>query len=148
MFKKAILAGLLMVPLASGACPPTPTQHPGAQSEAGAAFGTLFGSRLGAGVDPLDRQMAEQMLYTVLEKFPTGETGQWINPDTGSNGFVTVTRTRLVETPGHIALCRDFTATIVIADKQHEVSGTARRQSDGSWEVTERDAPGDLLPAD
>ena len=148
MLRKAILVGLLLVPLTSEACLPAPTQHPGAQLGTGAVFGTLFGSRLGDGVDPLDRQMTEQMLYTVLEKFPTGEIGQWINPDTGSNGFVTVTRTRLVETPGHIALCRDFTATIVITDKEHEVSGTAWRQTDGSWEVAERDVPGDPVPAD
>ena len=38
MLRKAILVGLLIVPLASQACLPAPTQHPGTQSGAVAAL--------------------------------------------------------------------------------------------------------------
>jgi len=166
--KKAILAGLLLAPLASLACPPGLKQDLGTllgtvidagvnsalgekhrnQNAAIAVdtfFGGLFGYRLGA---RLDQEMTERMLYTVLEKFPTGETGQWMNPDSRSRGSVTVTRTNLIETPGHIQLCREFTTTIVIGSKEYEGCGTACRQSDGSWKIVDRKVPPELLSTD
>ncbi len=167
MSKKAILIGILMMPLASHACPSGPKQDLGASLGAGvgsalgeghrdqnaaiatgAIFGRLFGYRLGAELDALDRQMAERMLYTVLQKAPTGETGQWKNPDTGSYGSATVTSTSLMETPGHIQLCREFTTIIVIGGKEYEGCGTACRQADGSWKIVDRKVPPELLSAD
>ena len=160
MFKKAILIGILIVPLAGQACPPGPKQNLGtllgavvgagvgsalgeghrdqnAAIAVGAIFGGLFGYRLGAQLDALDRQMAERMLYTVLEKAPTGETGQWMNPDTHNYGFVTATSTSLIGTPGYAQPCREFTTTVGVGGNEYEGYGTACRQADGSWKITE-----------
>ena len=160
MFRKVMLMSILMIPLAGYACPYGPKQNLGtllgavvgagvgsalgrghrdenAAIAAGAIFGGLFGYRLGAQLDALDRQMAGRMLYTVLEKAPTGETGKWLNPNSDNYGWVTATSTTLIGTPGYSHPCREFTTTIVIGGKEYEGYGTACRQADGSWKISQ-----------
>jgi len=160
MFRKVMLMSILMIPLAGHTCPYGPKQNLGTLSgavvsagagstlgkghrdenaaiAASAIFGGLFGYRLGAQLDALDRQMAERMLYTVLEKAPTGETGKWLNPNTDNYGWVTATSTTLIGTPGYSQPCREFTTTIVIGDNEYKGYGTACRQADGSWKISQ-----------
>ena len=160
MFRQVMLMSILMIPLAGSACPYGPKQNLGtllgpvvgsgvgsalgkghrdenAAIAAGAIFGGLFGYRLGAQFDALDRQMAGRLLYTVLEKVPTGETGKWLNPNTDNYGWVTATSTTLIGTPGYSQPCREFTTTIVIGDNEYKGYGTACRQADGSWKISQ-----------
>ena len=160
MFRKVMLMSILMIPLGGCVCPYGPKQNLGtllgavvgagvgsalgkghrdenAAIAAGAIFGGLFGYRLGAQFDALDRQMAGRLLYTVLEKVPTGETGKWLNPNTDNYGWVTATNTTLIGTPGYSQPCREFTTKIVIGGKEYEGYGTACRQADGSWKISQ-----------
>lgn len=74
----------------------------------------LFYDRLGGRLDALDRQMASRVLYTMLEKAPIGETGKWLNPNTGNYGFVTTASTVLIGTPEYSQPCREFTMVISV----------------------------------
>jgi hypothetical protein len=71
-----------------------------------------------------------------LERARSGTVVQWRNPDDGIGGTF-VPRPAFQDPSGRI--CREFTQTVMIGNRQQEAWGTACRQSDGSWKLQRAD---------
>jgi surface antigen len=95
---------------------------------AGTLAGGAIGSSIGRSMDDTDRMRAGQTLETVR----TGVSSSWRNPDSGVayNFTPTKTYTRGAQP------CREYTMTALIGGREEEVYGTACRQADGSWKVS------------
>ena len=100
---------------------------------AGIFLGGLLGKDVGASLDRVDKQMMGQTTYSTLEKSPSGATSRWANPDTGNSGTVTPTRTYRSGT----GYCREFQTSVTVNGKVQNAYGTACRQADGSWKITQ-----------
>lgn len=100
---------------------------------AGTLLGALVGSEVGSSLDRADKLAMAQTTQTTLESAPTGTSTTWRNPDSGHYGTVTPTNT--YQTGGG-QYCREFTQTINIGGRSEEAYGTACRQPDGSWQIT------------
>lgn len=142
----AVVAALSMVVLSACESPPTQQQagtvlggvvggvvgaeigdHRTAATIIGAIVGATIGSAIGRTMDEQDRRRAGY----VLEATPTGQTGYWVNPDTGHRFNMTPTRTYTREG----APCREFTIDATIGGRLDQVYGTACRQPDGAWRI-------------
>ena len=99
---------------------------------AGVLAGGLFGNKIGAQLDCQDQAYHVDTTQNALEYQPTGQTSTWQNPDSGHSGAVTPTKTYTVNdgTP-----CREFTQTINVDGQAEEVTATACRQEDGTWQM-------------
>ncbi len=93
----------------------------------GALIGANIGANVGRSMDGNDRARTAQ----VFESVGTGQTTQWVNPDTRNQFAVTPTRT--YESAG--APCREYTMRAVVGGRNDDVYGTACRQPDGSWKI-------------
>ncbi len=71
-----------------------------------------------------------------LERARSGTVVQWRNPDDGIAGTF-VPKPAFQDSGGRI--CREFTQTVTIGERQQEAWGTACRQSDGSWKLQRAD---------
>ena len=92
----------------------------------GAAIGGVLGYVIGNEMDKYDRQM----LNSVYESTPSGQTTTWVNPDTGYEYTVTPTRTFEASS----GPCREFRLDASVGSSpDEEVYGTACLQPDGSW---------------
>ena len=65
-----------------------------------------------------------------LETAPVGTPSAWTNPDTGTRGSITPTRTFQNQSG---AYCREFQQSIVVGGQTQQATSTACRQPDGSW---------------
>lgn len=93
--------------------------------------GTLAGAALGNKVGQHFDQNDRQHFGTALESNQTGKTSSWSDPDNNENYSVTPTRTyQQGEQP-----CRDFTMDANVDGQPKKVTGTACRQSNGTWKV-------------
>jgi surface antigen len=103
----------------------------------GIAAGTILGGLLGAGVgyvlDQRSQQLQAQTVARSLETAPSGTTATWVNPDNGNQGTVTPVRTYQAPTGTY---CREFQQTIIVGGQPQQGHGTACRQPDGSWRMT------------
>ena len=86
-----------------------------------------LGRRIGDNFGQRDRQQ----FGSALETNQTGSTSSWTNPDTNDNYSVTPTNTY---NNGNQP-CREFTMNANVNGKPDKVTGTACRQSDGTWKV-------------
>lgn len=93
----------------------------------GALIGANIGANVGRSMDDNDRRRTAY----VLETSGTGQSSQWVNPDTRNQ--YTVTPTRTYESAG--APCREYTMRAVVGGRPDNVYGRACRQPDGSWQV-------------
>ena len=93
----------------------------------GTLIGAQVGSRIGITMDEVDRR---RTAYT-LETIPTGQTGEWKNPDTGAH--YTVEPTRTFERDG--SPCREYVIDAKIGGKTEQIYGIACRQEDGNWKI-------------
>uniref|UniRef100_A0A7C4AH30 Surface antigen domain-containing protein n=1 Tax=Fundidesulfovibrio putealis TaxID=270496 RepID=A0A7C4AH30_9BACT len=108
----------------------------GGNDPAGRVMGTIAGVIIGAAVggylgslwDDYDRKQAAYALETSRDNRPT----QWRNPNTGSSNTFEPTRTYY----DHDTPCREYTQTIYIDGKKQVGRGTACRQADGTWRIT------------
>lgn len=94
----------------------------------GTLIGAAIGSSVGRSMDEVDRMKAAQ----TLEHNRTGQPTSWHNPDSGVDYTVTPTRTYETST----GPCREYTMDAEIGGKTEQVYGTACRQQDGSWKVS------------
>jgi len=92
----------------------------------GALAGAMIGGSIGRSMDETDRLKAQ----STLETTPSGKTVAWRNPDSGTDYAVTPTRTY---TASNGSDCRDYTTDAWIEGRKETVTGTACRQSDGTW---------------
>lgn len=99
---------------------------------AGVLAGGLLGNKVGKSLDCDDRRAQTRSTQDSLEYERTGTTTSWQNPDSGVEGSTTPTRTYQRADGSY---CRDFTQTITVDGEYQEASGTACRQSDGTWRI-------------
>ena len=106
-------------------------------SGVGIAVGTLAGAyvgrEIGRQLDEADQQKMYQTTQNALETGVSGNSSQWHNPDSGNNGTVTP-QPSYTNTDGQY--CREYQQTVTIAGEQETAYGTACRQPDGSWKIT------------
>jgi surface antigen len=96
---------------------------------AGVIVGAAVGGYLGSVWDDYDRKKAAQALETGRDRQPVA----WRNPNTSAE--TTVTPVKTYYEPGGTP-CREFTQTIYIDGKKEVGRGTACRQPDGTWRIT------------
>lgn len=109
----------------------------GGNDPAGRVMGTILGVIVGAAVggylgslwDDYDRKQAAYALENGRDNKPVA----WRNPNTNSENTMTPVRT-YYEPAG--TPCREFTQTIYIDGKRETGRGTACRQPDGTWRIT------------
>ncbi|MEE2804411.1 MAG: RT0821/Lpp0805 family surface protein [Pseudomonadota bacterium] len=123
----AILGGALGYGLGKG------HKDKGMAIAVGTLFGAIAGNQIGKQLDQADRAMAGQSLQQSLENNPVGTATGWQNPDSGHSGHSVPTRT--FATAGGTP-CREFTTTVNVGGQSQEAYGTACRQADGSWKIT------------
>ena len=100
---------------------------------AGTLLGAFVGREIGSSLDKADHQYAEQASQRAYAA-PIGERVVWNNPQSGNSG--TVVPVRDGYTPAG-SYCREFQQTIVVGGRSEQAFGTACRQPDGSWKITE-----------
>ena len=98
----------------------------------GAVVGGLLGGLVGREIGRYMDQHDQSLLAQTFETSPTGRTSQWTNPDTGYSYAATPTETfQDANRP-----CRRFTLAADLEGSNDErVTGTACRQSDGTWQI-------------
>jgi len=96
----------------------------------GALVGGAVGGYLGSRWDNYDRMQAA----LAMDVNPDQQAAIWRNPNNNAQSQFTPTRTfyQNNNTP-----CRDFTTTVTIDGRQETGRGTACRQPDGSWRITQ-----------
>ncbi len=103
----------------------------------GVAVGTLLGAglgnQIGASLDRADLAYYNRVSQNTLETAKTGSSVAWQNPDSGTSGTITPTRTYQANN----TYCREYTQTIFVGGQQQQGHGTACRQPDGSWQITQ-----------
>lgn len=91
----------------------------------GALLGAFVGGQIGNRMDERDYQQTSM----ALENSRTGQSTQWINPDSGNQYTIQPTNTYQSDS----GPCRDYTMLAVIDGRNETVTGTACRQPDGTW---------------
>jgi surface antigen len=94
----------------------------------GSVAGAAIGGSIGRTMDQTDRLNAAM----ALENVRTGVPSTWINPDTGYEYVMTPTNTY----SGASGPCREYTMDATIGGQTEQVYGTACRQPDGSWLIS------------
>jgi surface antigen len=101
----------------------------------GAILGGFAGSSIGKSLDNADALKAQQATQQALENGQTGQSTPWKNPDSGHSGTV-VPKAPYQTADG--TYCREFTQTINVGGQSKQAYGTACRQPDGSWKITQQ----------
>lgn len=131
-------------PQAAAAPPPAPAAPGGAlvrpEPDADAvAMLDVYRKQLGAGkmLDKADDVYAERSGQLALEYANDGSRRPWSNPETGTTGTITPTKTFQAKDG---AYCREYEQTIQIRQRgskeikgQGSASGVACRQANGRW---------------
>jgi len=93
----------------------------------GVAAGAVIGGHIGANMEAADRVQVQRTLETTR----TGQTVVWNNSRSGNRYEMTPTRTyRTTDSRD----CREYTTWVFIGGYEEQVSGTACRMPDGSWQ--------------
>jgi surface antigen len=100
----------------------------------GAIAGGLIGGAIGNRMDAADRRESERAAQKAFETAPSGQGTSWNNPDNDNHGTVTPTRTFQTDSGQY---CREFQQTVVIGGEEQQAHGTACRQPNGSWRITD-----------
>nr|CAX83991.1 17 kDa surface antigen precursor [uncultured bacterium] len=99
----------------------------------GTLLGALLGSEVGKSLDRADQASLSRTTHSALESAPTGSPMSWNNPDSGHAGTVVPTSTYYRgNTP-----CRDFTSTVTIDGRNEPMKGSACRDPDGTWRLSQ-----------
>jgi surface antigen len=94
----------------------------------GTVAGAMIGGSIGRTMDDTDRLNAA----VALENVQTGVPSTWVNPDTGYEYVMTPTNTY----SGAAGPCREYAMNATIGGQTEQVYGTACRQPDGSWQIS------------
>ncbi len=93
----------------------------------GVAAGAVLGGYVGNSMEASD----EARVQHTLETGRTGKTVIWQNPDTGNRYEVTPTRTYRTADRRD---CREYTTWVFVDGYEEQVTGTACRMPDGTWQ--------------
>ena len=104
-----------------------------AATAVGTLLGALAGSEIGKSLDRADMTYLQQTQQKALETIPSGSSSTWTNPDSGNSGQVTPQRT--YQNAGG-TYCREFQQTVTVGGNTESAYGTACRQPDGTWKIT------------
>jgi surface antigen len=100
----------------------------------GSLAGAALGNQVGLSLDRADQSAYDRNVQVALETKTTGQTSAWNNPDSGNHGTTTPVKTFQTSEGRY---CREFTQTISVGGKTKEAYGTACRQPDGSWQISQ-----------
>ena len=100
---------------------------------AGTMAGAYIGSEIGKSLDRADRQAMQQRTQYSLETTQSGTTSNWHNPDSGNSGTITP---QPAYTNKAEEYCREYQQTVTVGGKTETAYGTACRQPDGTWKIT------------
>lgn len=103
-----------------------------AATAAGTLIGAWIGSEVGRSLDRADQAAAERTTQRALETYPSGQSATWSNPDKGTRGTATPTRTYQTAEGQY---CREFQTEIYVGGEREQGYGTACRQPDGTWKI-------------
>jgi surface antigen len=95
----------------------------------GALAGALIGGAIGKNMDETDKLKMNQ----ALESNSVGQPAYWKNSRTDASYTVVPTKNVTVEGNQY---CREYRTTAIIAGKKQQMYGTACRQPDGSWKMS------------
>jgi surface antigen len=93
----------------------------------GTIVGFLVGGSVGRAMDEVDQNCVGQ----ILEHAPDGSDITWVGAD---QARYQVAPQRTYQEAG--AYCREYTATAVVGGRSQQTYGTACRQPDGAWRLT------------
>ncbi len=93
----------------------------------GVAAGAVLGGYVGSSMEAEDEARVQQ----TLETGRTGKTVIWQNPDTGNRYEVTPTRTYRTADRRD---CREYKTWVFVDGYEEQVTGTACRMPDGTWQ--------------
>ena len=99
---------------------------------AGGVIGALLGSEIGRQLDERDQELAYNTTNDALERYPSGSSAEWRNPDSGNYGTVVPDRP-YTDPQGQV--CREYTQTITVDGRGETATGVACRQPDGTWRI-------------
>ena len=100
---------------------------------AGTMAGAIIGQEIGRSLDQVDRWEMQQNFQTSLESSRNHVTSGWKNPDNDHSGTLTPLRTYQTAQQQY---CREYLQTVTIGGKESQAYGTACREPDGSWKIT------------
>jgi surface antigen len=100
----------------------------------GGLLGAALGNRIGASLDQADMAAYDRTSQSALESAKSGQTIAWSNPDSGNSGTITPQKTYQASGGQY---CREYQQTVTVGGKKQSAYGTACRQPDGSWQVTQ-----------
>lgn len=99
---------------------------------AGGVLGALIGSEIGRTMDENDRLRASQTTQYALERGVSGQSTEWVNPDTGYSGYTTPEPAYFNDDGQR---CREYTQAIEVDGRRETATGVACRQDDGTWRI-------------
>ncbi|MEQ8246993.1 MAG: RT0821/Lpp0805 family surface protein [Alphaproteobacteria bacterium] len=94
----------------------------------------LLATETGKAITAADQLALERTTQTTLETVPIGNESTWRNPQSGSFGVIAPRRTFQTASGTY---CREFTQTLVSGTVTEEALGTACRETDGTWKLTD-----------
>lgn len=94
----------------------------------GTLIGGMLGGAIGRSMDQSDRYRTAQ----TFENNRTQQTSTWTNPDTNNQYAVTPTD---IFQGSDGRPCRNYESTIYVDGSRETATGTACRNSDGSWQI-------------
>ncbi|NOZ43133.1 MAG: hypothetical protein GXP02_08235 [Alphaproteobacteria bacterium] len=102
---------------------------------AGTLAGAYIGQEIGKSLDRADRQAMQRQTQYSLESTPSGNVTVWQNPDSGNSGTITP---QPAYTNKANQYCREYQQTVTVGGKTQTAYGTACRQPDGTWKITNK----------
>ena len=91
------------------------------------------GSGIGASLDQADQLYAARLRQAASETRPSGVPSRWHNPNTGNAGATVPPRT--YRSAGGL-YCREYQLTVTAGGRNGQAHGSAWRQPDGAWRVS------------
>lgn len=95
----------------------------------GTLAGAWIGSSIGRSLDERDRQTAYTTDQDALETNADGESSSWSNPDNKTSGSMTPVSSMQTAQGS----CRKYEKSVMVDGKLEQATGTACRNSDGTW---------------
>ncbi len=100
----------------------------------GTVVGAAIGNSIGSSLDEADRIKMRDAHMSAFESNRSGHRSEWRNPDSGHHGWVEP-EPAYENTYGQY--CREYTQTVYIGNKEEQAYGTACRQEDGAWKISD-----------
>lgn len=95
----------------------------------GTLAGAWLGNTIGRSLDERDRQTALATDQEALETNADGESSSWSNPDNKTSGSMTPVSSMQTAQ----GTCRKYEKSVMVDGKLEQATGTACRNSDGTW---------------